>query len=250
VGITNSTRATRWTAGSLSAVAITVLLAAAPAAAQPGVFEIPIDTVVRQPPASVTLLASFDVPPDQQSLTCTADSVAVNQQSVHPDNDLIVETGGSTEVIPDVESQPDGTSEIVAPVVLGETLTVSLRMGPDGVFSGGLVVTVDCQQPPTTTTTTVPTTTTTVPPTTVPPTVPATVPPSTAPTTIATTTPSTSPPQPTTTVPVVAQSTIANTGADTTESGFFGGLALVAAGAFLVVLAEFSRRIARRADTR
>jgi len=233
----------RWTALVISTVGIAVLMAAAPAAAQPGVFTIPIDTVVRQPQGSITLLATFDVPPDQQGLTCSADSVATNQQSVHPNNDLLVQTGGSTEVIPDVEAQPDGTSEIVAPVVLGETLTVSLRMGPDGVFSGGLVVTVDCQPPPTTTTTiatttTIPTTTiattTTIPTTTT--VVPTTI-------TVPTTAPSTAAAPTTAIRPVVVQSTIANTGADTTETGFLGGLALIAAGAFLVVLVELRRRM-------
>ncbi|MEM8904461.1 MAG: LPXTG cell wall anchor domain-containing protein [Actinomycetota bacterium] len=145
-------------------VAAFVLVAAAPgASAQDGVLDIPIDTVVRDVEGSITVLSSTDVPAEAVGLTCTGEAVTSNQGSVHPNNDLLVETGGATFVFEDVEDQPGLTIPASGSFVLGETFVVSLRMGPDEVFSGGIRIAVDCTQPePTTTTTTVETTTTTI----------------------------------------------------------------------------------------
>jgi hypothetical protein len=61
-------------------------------------------------------------------------------------------------VFEDVEETPDKVTTASGPVTLGDTVTLTLRMGRDGVFSGGMAVfvDVDCLAPPTTTTTTLP----------------------------------------------------------------------------------------------
>jgi LPXTG-motif cell wall-anchored protein len=82
---------------------------------------------------------------------------------VHPGTNLIVRSGDSEVVVPDVEREPGAVTPATGTPVLGTEITVSVQFGPDEVFSGGLVVTVDCTQ---TTTTTESTTTTTEPETT------------------------------------------------------------------------------------
>ena len=57
-------------------------------------------------------------------------------------------------VVGGVEDTAFQTTPKSAEIVLGSTITVSLVMGPDEVFSGGLTLSFDCPPPPTTTTST------------------------------------------------------------------------------------------------
>jgi LPXTG-motif cell wall-anchored protein len=202
------------------------------AAAQTDVIVIPVDTVVRHVPVgSLTELASAPVAPELVGATCVGDAVGRNNDtSVHPGNDLIVTTGTSSAELLDVERAPGVVTETIGELTLGETITVTLRMGPDKTFSGGLVISLDCQTPPPdTTTTTAPPTTTTEPPTTVPPTTvpPTTVPPTTGPA------PSTTPPS---TAPTVAQSGgTPTTGPELPATGVGGTGSLIAAGLVALV---------------
>ena len=150
------------------------------------IISIPIDSVLRAPENSVTLVASAPVPGDFQGVACVAAVEVDNQQSEHDGNDLIVASGGTSGLIEDFESEAFGVRTVEIPLTLGSTVDVSLRMGPDEISSGGVFITIDCTQPipPTT----VPATTeppTTEPPTTEPPeagpgtTVPETVAPTT-----------------------------------------------------------------------
>jgi len=157
--------------------------------ARASVIEISIDTVVSAQEGSITLLATTDTPPDLIGLSCVGVAEAINQPSVHPGNDLIVASGGDSIVLEDVERESGAVTTAEAPLTLGPTVTVSLRMGPDEIFSAGLVFTIDECTPPTTTTTEPPTTTTTEPPTTT----------TTEPPTTTTTEPTTTTTQPTTT---------------------------------------------------
>lgn len=140
---------------ALSGVVAGVVLAGPAAGAQEDAIEIPLDSVVRADEGSETELASAPVPAELQGSTCRADAEADNQESVHPNNDLIIATGDARTVIPGVEDEAGQVSVSSGAVVLGETVTVLLRMGPDEVFSGGLVVSVDCTAAPPTTDTTV-----------------------------------------------------------------------------------------------
>ena len=126
-------------------------------------IEISIDTVVRADEGSTTVLATADVPPELVGSSCRATAQAINQPSVHPGNNLIIASGDGSIVLTDVEREAGVTTTTEGTLTLGPTLTVSLSMGSDGVFSAGLVVTIgtDCAPPPTTTTTTEPPTTTT-----------------------------------------------------------------------------------------
>ena len=197
---------------------------------------IPVTTVERGLEGSVIELATEDVPEEFAGQECNVVAQSENQESVHEGNDLIVESGGSQVLLPDVEAEPGGTVSGLGQLVLGQTIVVSLIMGPDEVFSAGIDVIVDCTPRETTTTTTVPEETTTVPPTTVPP---STVPPALT-TTIPDEVQSTSITAPPTTPPVEVSPTdqLPFTGA---ESGTPALLALALIGIGALALAA-SRR--------
>ncbi len=142
-------------------VAALTLAVASPAAAE-DMWEVPVDTIVRSKPGVVTELVVIDVPEQQQGASCDLDVIGQNQGSIHLGNDLLVESGDSEVVVAGVEDTAFQTTPKSVEIVLGSTITVSLVMGPDEVFSGGLTLSFDCPPPPTTTTST--TTSTTQPP--------------------------------------------------------------------------------------
>jgi hypothetical protein len=155
------------------AVIITASLAVfaiAPTAVAVHGFEItiPVETVVRAEEGSVTVLATEIVPEHFLGQSCSVIAKSENQGSVHPGNDLVVESGSSLVLLPDVEAEPGGTVTAQQDLVLGDEIAVMLIMGPDEVFSAGIDVHVECQPNDTTTTTTMleETTTTSVPETT------------------------------------------------------------------------------------
>jgi LPXTG-motif cell wall-anchored protein len=211
-----------------------LLLAVSPSVAQVGVISIPLSTVVRDDPGTVTQLGIAEVPPDLVGRTCVGRLQSENQTSVHPGNNLVVNTGDQAEVIPDVEGQMGAVLVFTGPLTLGPTISVDLIMGSDGTFSGGLLgFFVDCPPPETTTTTTTTTTSTT-----------------TTSTTTTTTTTTTVPPTVTIPPPSVSQTTgvppttLPETGRRSSEPAALAGLTLLTGGVFLVVLVEFRRRSA------
>lgn len=151
---------------SVFLMAMGLLALAAPLAAQQpivieleGVLEGPVDTVVP--------LTSVAVDPALVGGTCTGTAQTENNASVHPDNDVILASGGTSAEFTGVEDAPGLLLTLEGSLVLGETIDVSLRFGPDEITSLGIVVTLDCAPPvveTTTTTTEPPATTTTAPP--------------------------------------------------------------------------------------
>lgn len=140
---------------------VTLFVVGAPTA-HAGSVEISLDTVVHAPEGSVTLLATSDTPPGFVGMTCPVVVESNGQASVHPGNDLIVRSGGSSVTLEDVERAPGAVTKARGKLTLGPVVTVPLVMGADGVFSGGMTLTFDeCEPPPPTTTTTLDTTTTT-----------------------------------------------------------------------------------------
>ena len=140
-----------------------LLTAAATVAASEGAFEIvvSIETVVRAPEDSETVIRAHPVPNGLVGETCSVIAQSLNQSSVHPGNDLIVESQTRIVLI-DVEAEPGGTVTATDVMVLGDQVLISLVMGPDEVFSAGIDVLFDCPPEPTTTTSPTMSTTTTV----------------------------------------------------------------------------------------
>jgi hypothetical protein len=108
---------------------------------------IPATTVERGDPGTVHLLTTSNVPADLVGQECSATAVAANNESVHPNSDLIVASGASQVVARDVEAAPGGSTTASGTVNLGTTVTVSVRLGPDGTFSGGGSVNFVCTPP-------------------------------------------------------------------------------------------------------
>jgi hypothetical protein len=131
-------------------------------AAQEGDFQIvvPINTVVRAPEGSETVLSTTQTPEEFVGETCEVTAQSENQSSVHPGNDLVVESGGNQIVLPDVEAEPGGVVTATGTLVLAEEIVIFLIMGPDEVFSAGIEVRFQCPPPATTTTTSEATTST------------------------------------------------------------------------------------------
>ena len=119
--------------------------------------------VVIEAPGSEHLLFDGPMPVSGELCTLTA-SDAGNNSSVHPDNDLRLESDGQVVNFFDVERAPDVSTPGDQSIVPGATGTLTLTLGGDGVFSAELVLVFECEAVATTTTTTVlETTTTTIP---------------------------------------------------------------------------------------
>jgi LPXTG-motif cell wall-anchored protein len=208
---------------------------ALPASAQTtaeDVIVFPVDSVVRGEPGEVLLLVSRPVPPAFQGTDCVANVSAENQESVHPGNDLILASGSTSGVVENFETEAFSLRGAAVPLTLGTSVEVSIRMGPDGISSGGLFISVDCPV-------VVPPTTTEAPPTTEAPTT-TTVevsPPGETPTTsvVAAFPPGQTPANPTTTQQLPA------TGPDGTTWTSILAILLVASGGGLVFAARRSR---------
>jgi hypothetical protein len=126
-----------------------VLMLTSPAGAQEiPTIEIPISTVVTGDPGTVHVLATRAVPAELQGKACTVSSTSENQSSVHPESNLTITSGSDSVVLLDVEAVPGGTVTASGTLTLGPDIVVSLQLGPDGVFSGGLIVTITCPAEP------------------------------------------------------------------------------------------------------
>ena len=177
----------------------TVMLAAPATAQTETTIIIEIDRITRGAEGSITTIAEVVVDPAMVDATCTGASQTTNNASEHPNNDFILSSGTSTAVIADWEGEVGAVVNTSMTLVLGETITVELRLGTGEVSSGMVSIALTCAQPPpaTTTTTTTTSTTTTTTTTTSTTTTTTTLPPPPATTTTTTTT--TLPPPATTT---------------------------------------------------
>lgn len=220
----------------LGLISIALVTPVVPAAAASELISIPVDRVVRGDPGEEILVASAEVPEELQGLGCEMFGETNNQESVHEGNDLIIRFDGQTRVVPNFEDERNIRYEFREIAALAARIDVYVRLGPDGVSSGGFLISIECDREPPPTTT--PTTTTVEPPTTTaepPPTttilpppassVPPTLPPTTLP--------------PTTLPPTTLPPTLAVTGGSAAGPAVIG-LVLLLGGA--LVLAVVARR--------
>jgi hypothetical protein len=71
--------------------------------------------------------------------------VATDEGSTHPKNDYIVTSGKTSAVISDFEAAGGAVVPMNGAITLGTSIKVELRLGPDGVSSGGFIITLVCQ---------------------------------------------------------------------------------------------------------
>lgn len=222
-------------------VVVGLLVLALPALAQSDEIVIEVDGINRGAEGDIVRVASVDVDPAMVGWMCTATAQTLNDASQNPGNDFILTSGSSGTEILDWEAVAGGVTASTGTLVLGESITVDLRIGSGRVSSGGVLITLACNAPPapeTTTTTAAETTTTTT--TTVVDTT-TTLPAVPAPPTTATPTLSTEPP------PVGG---VAAGGGSMAVRDQAGAVAVLAAGgAFLLLAGAFAwRTMLRRRD--
>ena len=98
-----------------------------------------ISETIRDTPGSVHLLSTTDVDPAAVASACDVTVTGENNASVHPNSDILIASANQV-TVPDVE-RSSGAQSIPADgtLTLGSTVTISVRLGSDGVFSGGLL---------------------------------------------------------------------------------------------------------------
>jgi hypothetical protein len=201
-----------------------VLLLAVPALAQSNTILIEITGINRGDEGEIIRVASVDVDPGMVGWLCTGTARTENNASEHDDNDFILTSGSSSAEILNWEAVAGAMVSMSGTLVLGESITVDLRMGPDRVSSGGVGIVLTCSPPPPPeTTTTTSTTTTTTPETTT-----TTAPPETTTTTPAPTT--TQAPAATTTTEPPPQGGVSAGGGSTAGTGITPAEVVVGAG--------------------
>lgn len=132
-------------------------------------------------------LGTFDTPADLVGQVCSVTASGNNNESVHPGNDIEV-TSESTVVLEGVEDSANKTTVAAGSLSLSEDISFTLILGPDGVYSAELDVTLDCESATTTSTTTTTEATSTTSTTLAPTTTSTTAPPETSSTSITSTT--------------------------------------------------------------
>ncbi|MGH9027070.1 MAG: hypothetical protein ACRDWD_13285 [Acidimicrobiia bacterium] len=135
---------------ALLAAFVGALVTASVLPAEGQTFNVTIpDGVSTGPEGSVEQLASDPVNPADVGQTCDVTVNVVNNDSLHPGNDILVASNGGEVVAANVEDQP-GTSTYpaVGVLTLGPTVTVSIRFGPDGIRSEGYSVDFECSPAP------------------------------------------------------------------------------------------------------
>lgn len=156
------TRARTFAAGAILAAT----LAVAPSAHADDVI-VTLDQVVYGTAGQVVVLETRDVDAALVGTTCTASYTGENNSSVHPGTDLLISSGAAQLVLSGVEDVAGATTSGSSAILLGPTVSVAVRLGPDAMSSLGATLSLTCTLPTTTTSTTSTTTTTTSPPTTV-----------------------------------------------------------------------------------
>jgi hypothetical protein len=116
------------------------------------VLDIPVDEILTGNPGDLVSVATVVVPTELVGQTCTIAGETENQESVHPDNDLIIVIGEHSFVIPNFEDTDFIVHEAGEVDEVAPTIGVLVRLGPDGVSSGGFRLSIECEvdRPPTT----------------------------------------------------------------------------------------------------
>ena len=134
-------------------VVLSATLAIGAAVAQEqDIVRIPLDTVMYGKPGAVKLIdppGVVNVPAAKVGSKCSVHETSENNRSTHPNTDLIVTSGGASVTLLDVEQEGGGRVDGDSLLTLGETVSISVRFGADGVFSGGFIVGLcETEQPP------------------------------------------------------------------------------------------------------
>ncbi len=139
----STTRRTRTLALAFALLPLLVMTNASVASAA-DFLSIPVSGVVRGAEGTVVQVSSEVVPADYIGQTCQVIGQTENQESIHESNDLLIETGGQVLTIANFENEGFVSYDSGEVVPLGPTIDVSVRLGPDGISSGGFRLRVIC----------------------------------------------------------------------------------------------------------
>ncbi len=126
---------------SISLAILGVLLLAVPVLAQSNTILIQVDGSVSGEAGEILRVASVDVDPGMVGWLCAGTAQTENNASEHPNNDFILASGGASATILNWEREAGAITSMSGTLVLGDSITVDLRLGPDGISSGGVLIT-------------------------------------------------------------------------------------------------------------
>lgn len=113
-----------------------------------GAFTVPPVSVVNGAEGEVHLLWTEPVPANNVGQDCEVVLTRNNNESTREGTDLILESGSTSMVAENVEHDT-APETFVGHLTLGTTVTVSVRLGPEGEYSGGAdVVETNCPVTP------------------------------------------------------------------------------------------------------
>ena len=110
-----------------------------------GAFTVPPSSIADGNEGEVRLLWTQSVDPGDVGKDCEVVLVSTNNESTREGSDLIVQSGSSSMVGSNVEHDA-APHTFVDRLTLGTTISVSVRFGPEGVYSGGSNVETTCPQ--------------------------------------------------------------------------------------------------------
>lgn len=125
---------------ALATTAFALVALTGPATQAQQVISFPVEGITVGEPGETIVVATETVPVEHIGWVCSGRASTVNNGSVHPGNDLHIVSGSSSVTIENVENVPSMGYEIEENMVLGDTITVSITLGADGISSGGFVI--------------------------------------------------------------------------------------------------------------
>jgi hypothetical protein len=140
----------RLTGGIVAAVAALAVASSASAGSPRATSDaadlvVPADTVVSGAAADDAIeLTKVSVGP-LAGRSCDVRSVRSGDGPVHIGNDLVVRSGASEVLLPDVEREIGVVTEGADPIELDRILVIELMVGRDAAYAGDLVVELDCR---------------------------------------------------------------------------------------------------------
>ncbi len=132
---------------AFATIVIVSLTLAGSSASAVELFTASIDQVVRGAEGDVIEVATIEVPADSVGLSCSVVGETENQESVHPGNDLLIVGSVTTLTIPNFEDEGFIRHQAGELDSLPSVIRVFVRLGPDGVSSGGLRISIECDEP-------------------------------------------------------------------------------------------------------
>jgi hypothetical protein len=132
----------------VGAVALVVVLSAGAAGAASFTFSFDSSEGSFGDEGTLLELAEQPTPGDLVGRSCTVILDVGNNESVRQGSDVVIASGDASVELPNVEAQPgDAGPKQIGTIVVGASVTASVRFGPEEAFSATGVVVLDCPEP-------------------------------------------------------------------------------------------------------